>query len=129
MNKIKTDELAPLTEQSLSNVFIKKKNKIRLIPLEEVYYFQAENKQILVVTATEKHQINGYLNNLESRLAGRYLRIHRNTLIAIQHFAGIEKDDEENCYVYFRGIDEKLKISRRCQLSVNRWLKSSGIQL
>ena len=45
-------------------------------------YFKAEQKYVTVRTATRSFIMDGALSDLESRYGERFLRIHRNALVA-----------------------------------------------
>ncbi|MCZ8236528.1 MAG: LytTR family DNA-binding domain-containing protein [Inhella sp.] len=61
---------------------IVERGRLVRVPLAEVLYFKAELKYLTVRTAAARHTLEGSLNDWEQRLAGRFLRIHRNALVA-----------------------------------------------
>lgn len=74
-------------EADLTNDFlvIQERGRTERVPLAEVLYFKAELKYITVRTAAHSYVLEGALNDLESRYGDRFLRIHRNALVA-RHF-------------------------------------------
>ena len=64
------------------------------------------------------------LKDLEDEFAARFLRIHRNALVAADFIVGLEKDAEGQCVVVRGGIDERLEVSRRHQAEVRARLKA-----
>ena len=48
----------------------------------EVLYFKAELKYLTLRTASESHVMDGALSDLEQRFSERFLRVHRNALVA-----------------------------------------------
>lgn len=87
------------------------------LPLAEVLYLKAELKYISVRTALKTHILEGSLNELETRFPNRFLRIHRNALVATQAIRALEKhydpDEGDGWAVRLSGIDETLMVSRR----------------
>ncbi|MES9968253.1 MAG: LytTR family DNA-binding domain-containing protein, partial [Sedimenticola sp.] len=66
------------------------------------------------------------LKALEERYGERFLRIHRNALIARDRLGGLVKGPEGHAMASLRGVDEQLEISRRHLPEVRRWLKRNG---
>ena len=87
------------------------------VPLSEVLYFKAELKYITVRTARRSYILDGSLSELEERFAGRFMRIHRNALIAGRAVRALEKhfdpEEGEGWAVRLDGLDELLAVSRR----------------
>jgi two-component system response regulator AlgR len=87
------------------------------IPLNEVLYLKAELKYISVRTALKTHILEGSLNDLEARYPDRFLRVHRNALVATQAIRALEKhydpDEGDGWAVRLSGINELLMVSRR----------------
>lgn len=92
------------------------RGRITLIPVDDILYLRAELKYVTVRTAQKEHLIEDSLTKLEEEFADRFLRIHRNCLVANAAVAGFERsnnDEEHGWFVIVRGINEKLAVSRR----------------
>lgn len=102
---------------------IQDRGRTERVPLAEVLYFKAELKYITVRTAARSYILDGSLSELEERHMGRFLRVHRNALVARQAVRALEKhydpEEGEGWAVRLNGIDELLAVSRR-QLSAVR---------
>ena len=123
---LRTEELRELTPEPRKNLSIHERGKIHLIPLEEVLYLRAELKYVTVRTQDHEYLIEEALTALEKEFATRFVRIHRNCLVAKEAIEGFEKvadDDsgEMHWTVKLRGLDEKLPISRRQQFIVREF--------
>jgi len=57
--------------------------------------------------------IDETLKELEAEFGDRFIRVHRNALLAIPYLEGIEMVATGQYQVRFRGIDERLAVSRR----------------
>jgi two-component system response regulator AlgR len=113
-------ELLPEPRKHLS---IQERGKVILIPIEDVIYLRAEQKYVTVRTVEREHLIEEALSMLEREHANRFVRIHRNCLVAKAAIEGFEKvtdteNGESHWAVKLRGLDELLPISRRQQYIV-----------
>lgn len=104
---------------------ILERGRTERIPVAQVLYLKAELKYITVRTANRSYVLEGSLADLEVRHANRFLRIHRNALVARRAVRALEKhhDPEEGdgWAVRLAGVDEVLFVSRR-QLAAVRGL-------
>jgi two-component system response regulator AlgR len=57
--------------------------------------------------------IDETLKDLEQEFGDRFIRIHRNALLAIPYLEGLEMVATGQYQVRFRGIPERLAVSRR----------------
>jgi two-component system response regulator AlgR len=115
---VQTEVLRELLPEPRKHLSIHERGKIHLIPVEQVLYLRAELKYITVRTAEREYLIEESLNSLEKEFATRFVRIHRNSLVAKEAIAGFEKGGEEGesgWQVKLKGLDELLAISRRQQ--------------
>ncbi len=120
---IRTEELQELTPEPRKNLSIHERGKILLVPIEQVLYLRAELKYITVRTLEHEHLIEESLITLEKEFAARFIRIHRNCLVAKAEIEGFEKvaetaDSEAHWTVKLKGLNELLPISRRQQFIV-----------
>jgi two-component system response regulator AlgR len=86
---------------------------LRLIPLDEVVYFRADQKYVAVRHLHGSVLIDEALATLEQEFAGRFLRVHRNTLVATAFIDGLRKSASGACELVLRGIDDRPEVSRR----------------
>jgi two-component system, LytTR family, response regulator AlgR len=61
---------------------INDRGRVLRLPVAEVLYLKAELKYLTVRTATHRYLMDGTLGEWEQRLGARFLRIHRNALVA-----------------------------------------------
>lgn len=108
---------AGVEAQSAESVVIQDRGHIVRIPLAEVLYFKAELKYVTVRTASRSFISDASLSELEERHAERFLRIHRNALVARRALRALERHDDpeegEGWAVRLEGLDELLAVSRR----------------
>ena len=98
-------------------LLIQDRGRTERLPLVEVLYFKAEQKYVTVRTAARSYIMDGALSELESRFAPRFLRIHRNALVARRAVRALEKhydpEEGEGWAVRLQGSTELLAVSRR----------------
>lgn len=112
------------TEPSFrSHISVHMRGQITLIPVQDIVYFMADNKYVTVRTTTEQHLIEDSLVSLEDEFSERFLRIHRNALVAVDYIRGIEKQPSGRWRVLLREIEDKLDVSRRHTPEVRRWTR------
>ncbi len=63
-------------------ITITDRGRLKRVPVGEVLYFKAELKYVTLRTASESHVLDGALSDLEQRWGERFLRVHRNALVA-----------------------------------------------
>lgn len=63
-------------------IVVSDRGRLIRVPLNEVLYFKAELKYLTLRTATQSLVMDGSLSELEPRLGERFLRVHRNALVA-----------------------------------------------
>jgi two-component system response regulator AlgR len=98
------------------------------VPLNEVIYLKAELKYITVRTATRSYIFEGALGDLEAQYANRFIRIHRNALVARRAIRALDKHHDaqegDGWAVRLEGVDELLFVSRRQLPSVRALLSA-----
>ena len=96
---------------------IQERFRTERVPVGHVLYLKAELKYITVRTAGHSYLLEGSLSELEARYSNRFVRIHRNALVARRAVRSLEKhfdaQEGEGWAVRLDGIDEALFVSRR----------------
>ena len=80
-------------------IVVHDRGRMLRIPLADVLYFKAEQKAVTLHTATEVHPVGESLTELESRVGERFIRVHRNALVARRAMKALQRrpdgEDEE----------------------------------
>ena len=80
-------------------VVVQDRGRMLRIPVADVLYFKAEQKTVTLHTATEVHPVSESLTELESRVGERFIRVHRNALVARRAMKALQRrvdgEDEE----------------------------------
>lgn len=100
------------------------RGSLQLIPVTDIRYFLADQKYVTVCTADGKLLTEETLKLLEQEFSDRFVRIHRNALVARQYIAGIDKDEEGRARVALAGTDDTLEISRRHLADIRKLVRA-----
>lgn len=88
-------------------------NNIRMIPVEDVLYFEATDKYINVVTREHESLIRSSLRDLLPQLdASLFWQIHRSTVVNIREVSLAQRDEAGKITLRLRNSDAKLPVSR-----------------
>jgi two-component system response regulator AlgR len=113
---IRTEVLQELTPEPRSNLSTHERGRVVLIPVDQILYLRAELKYVTVRTAEREYLIEESLTALEKEYTARFVRIHRNCLVARDAIMGFEKggdEGESGWLLMLKGVEERLPISRR----------------
>jgi two-component system response regulator AlgR len=111
------EKLANAAEAPREYLSVPERNRIVLVPVRDILFLRAEQKYVTVRTRSREHLIEEPLIALEREFAARFIRIHRNCLVARAGIRGFERapgeEDEAHWLVVLDGVDERLPVSRR----------------
>ncbi len=99
---------------------------LKLVPISEVVYFQADQKYVTVRHLEGEVLIEESLKQLEQEFGDQFIRVHRNALASLSHLDGLEKGSDGRARLRLRGCDQSLEISRRHIAEVRRQLRQMG---
>ena len=126
----KVPRLRPLSDAKLNRLpssarrflSVTERSRVVLVPVDEVVYLKAELKYITIRTADREYLLEESLTRLEEEFGPRFVRIHRNCLVARSAIRGFERrvsaDGDAHWEVLLRGVPEALAVSRRQQFIV-----------
>jgi len=98
----------------LQIVRVQKGDGVRLIPVEEVYYFKASDKYTMVITKEGESLIRKPIKELADELdPQQFWRIHRGTIVNIHYVAQVSRSVTGRGVVRLKGRSESLAISRQ----------------
>lgn len=91
-----------------------------LVPVAEILYLRAEQKYVTARTAEREYLLEESLANLESEFTERFVRIHRNCLVALDAVKGVVRESEGSgeggdlhWALCLKTVPERLPVSRR----------------
>jgi len=100
------------TREYLRWVTASQGQELRLITVEEICYFQADNKYTLVVTQTQESLIRRPIKELVDELdPAMFWQIHRGTVVNVNAIAGVHRDIGGHLRVKLKERKESLTVS------------------
>jgi two-component system response regulator AlgR len=107
----------PNTPSDIECLLITERGRAVRVPLAEVLYLKAELKYVTVGTGKHQYLFDESLNQLEEQYPERFIRIHRNTLVARQAIRELVRHHDavegEGWAVRLVGIEQPFMVSRR----------------
>ena len=123
-------------------IVVNDRGRLLRVPIAEVLYLKAELKYLTLRTATHSLVMDGALSDYEQRLGDRFLRVHRNALVAkaavreLQRHAptdfgdldgvGDGAESGDGWAVRIAHVNEWLTVSRRQVAAVREALAGGG---
>ncbi len=106
---------------------VTERGRVHLIPISDTIYLKAEQKYITLRTRAREYLLEDSLTRIEEEFGSRFLRIHRNCLLARDAVAGFEREvqsgGEARWVAVLRKIKKKLAVSRRQQHMIKEFGK------
>ncbi|MFP7723902.1 LytR/AlgR family response regulator transcription factor [Lysobacter sp. D1-1-M9] len=109
--------------QRRSHLCARLRGSLRLIPIEDVHYLQAEEKYVVVHHARGEDLIEESLKSLEDEFSERFIRIHRNCLVARHEIVELKRCPDGHVHAVLRHGKQPLEVSRRCVAGLREMLK------
>jgi two-component system, LytTR family, response regulator AlgR len=96
-----------------SHIGVRGRDGLKLIPLDDVLCFQADQKYTTVKHLKGEDLIEDSLKTLEEEFTANFVRIHRNALVNTKYLERIARDASGQHFVHLRGLPDALEVSRR----------------
>jgi two-component system response regulator AlgR len=111
--------LASANPRARRHLSVSERSRVILVPIDDIVYFKAELKYLTIRTPEREYLLEESLTKLEEEFGERFVRIHRNCLVARSLIEGFERkaaeDGDTHWEVVLRGVTERLPVSRRQQ--------------
>lgn len=102
----------PVSEERNKRLVVRVKNEIKIIQIQEVRYFEAEDDYISIHTQEGKFLKKMTMKQLEESLdPDKFARIHRSFLVNLQEVAGLEPYEKESYLLRLRS-GQKIPVSK-----------------
>ena len=86
---------------------------VRMVPVQEVLYFEAADKYVRVLTATQEFLIRTPLKQLMTQLdAQQFWQVHRALVVRAEAIESVHRDEAGKLHLQLRGRPEKMAVSR-----------------
>ncbi len=114
LNRAQRQQLDQRGERSgRAHISARTRRGVELIPIEHIYYFAADHKYVTVHHQDGETLIDDTLKELEEELGERFVRVHRNALVALNRIQAMEKSDGGQFVLRLSGTDHRPLVSRR----------------
>jgi two-component system, LytTR family, response regulator AlgR len=123
----------PKAEDAAPVIVVSDRGRMQRIPLADVLYLKAELKYVTLRTAHHTFVLDDPLSELAARLGDRFIRVHRNALVARDAVRALERrviegdDGSEGWAVQVAPNGEWLAVSRRQLTAVRDALSQEGL--
>lgn len=88
-------------------------SQIRMVPIDEVLYFEAADKYVRVLTREREHLLRTALKDLLPQLDPQvFWQVHRGTVVRATAIDTVSRDDAGRLTLSLRNRDDKLAVSR-----------------
>ena len=123
----KVPRLRPLSAERISHLpsnarrflSVTERSRVVLVPIEDVIFLKAELKYITIRTKDREFLLEESLTRLEQEFGHRFVRVHRNCLVARDAVRGFDRrvndDGDAHWEVLLNGLEETIPVSRRQQ--------------
>lgn len=99
--------------QSDSNVIILHKGEKEFyVPLQNLLFFETENKVVTVHTRTAIYETDYKLYELEEMLPGYFMRISKSAIVNLNHVFSITKNLTSSSLIEFANCHKQVYVSR-----------------
>lgn len=113
----------PEGDRKRTHLCARLRGSLRLVPIEDIRYLQAEEKYVVVHHARGEDLIEESLKALESEFGDRFVRIHRNCLVARGEIVELRRSSDGHTQAVLRHGEHPLEVSRRCLAQLRETLK------
>ena len=124
-------QLAALTRPNLqdgmprSHISARTRKGIELIPLDQVIYFIADHKYVTLRHEGGEVLLDEPLKALEDEFGDRFVRIHRNSLVARERIERLQRTSLGHFQLFLKGMNgEALTVSRRHVAGVRKLMQA-----
>ena len=88
--------------KSADTVFGKKNNVMHRLSIEQILYFEAQEKRVYAVTKNGQYEVNQRLFEIEEVFADRgFLRVSKSVVLHTDKVAGVKTEEDRSCLAYF----------------------------
>ena len=121
--RVPTATSEPDAARKRTHLCARLRGSLRLVPIEDIRYLQAEEKYVVVHHARGEDLIEESLKALESEFGDRFVRIHRNCLVARGEIVELRRGGDGHTQAVLRHGEHPLEVSRRCVAQLRETLK------
>jgi two-component system response regulator AlgR len=107
-----------------SHLCARVRGSLVLVAVGDIDYLLAEDKYVVVHHAKGEVLIEEPLTALEEEFGERFVRIHRNCLVALEKLAGLDRAPDGRVLARIAGVTQPLEVSRRNLPALRKLVRS-----
>lgn len=111
-------------QRERSHLCARVRGSLVLVPIVEIDYLLAEDKYVIVHYAGNQVLIEEPLKMLETEFGNRFVRIHRNCLVALDRLTGLTRTTDGRVLARLDRLDANLEVSRRNLPALRKLVRS-----
>jgi two-component system response regulator AlgR len=96
-----------------SHLCARVRGNLVLVPVADIQYLLAEDKYVVVHHAGGEVLVEEALKSLETEFTERFVRIHRNCLVALDRLTALTRGSDGRIFAQLTGVATPLEVSRR----------------
>lgn len=129
MTQARLDDLSRLlpSDGIRSHICVQVKSGLHLVPIQDVIYFQADQKYVMIKTENGEFLCEESLKALENEFTDLFIRVHRSALVARSRIVGLTKQADGKLNIRLYGKAEEIPVSRRLAVNVKACLKNNAV--
>ena len=126
MNRLQATKLMDSDDHGgqRTHLSIRSHRGLDMIPMVDVRCFRAEQKYVVVYSSQGEKLLDEPLKDLEQEFCESFIRIHRNSLVALRFVERLSKNDQGQAFVHLEGMEMPLQVSRRHLSAVRKKLQN-----
>ena len=116
-SKIKKNQRSHISARTYQGLIV--------VPVDDIRYFRADQKYVTVGYSGGEVLIDESLKQLHDEFEHRFLRVHRNALVAAKYLLRLESGaEDQGHYVVVSGSETRLLVSRRHLSKVRKVMRN-----
>ncbi len=126
INKLTRPQLSNIdhvADNIRQHISITLRGNLKRIPLDDIFYFKAEQKYVVIRYTEGEALTEEPLKLLEKEFARQFIRTHRSSLVARAKITELRRTPQKIHTVYIKEIELELEVSRRHVAKVRKMLK------
>jgi two-component system response regulator AlgR len=109
-----------------THISVREHGSLQLIPVDTIRYLKADQKYVCAGWNGKESLLEESLRTLEVEFGSRFLRIHRNALVALEFVEGMDQRADGLFQLRLRGVAGALAVSRRHAPDVRKAIREAG---
>ena len=123
VTRLQSPETNAKVAQQRTHLTVTIRGDIRRIPIENVFYFHAEQKYVVIKHVDGEALTEESLKSLSKDFEHNFIRVHRSSLVSKTAISELRRNNKGFHSVYLKPLDMELEVSRRHVAKVRKMIK------